>query len=117
MKRSAFSLLLAIALGTIARADEIENMEKIYGPLDLAMVSGVGRLTVGVNGRGRISLCKWPSPGYNDQISYRVRATGPSGREIDPGHGLLWGIRMDGELVWMNDPRWEFSQRLRTQLW
>ncbi len=111
MKRSAFSILLALALGTIAWADEIEGMEEIYGPRDLAMVSGIGGLTVGVNGRGRISLCKWPSPGYNDQISYRVRAAGPSGREVDPGHGLLWGIRMDGELVWMNDPRWEIRQR------
>ncbi|MCH8203515.1 MAG: hypothetical protein IID09_00035 [Candidatus Hydrogenedentes bacterium] len=111
MKRSALSLLLALALGTVARADEIESMEEIYGPRDLAMVSGIGRLTVGVNGRGRISLCKWPSPGYNDQISYRVRATGPSGREVDPGHGLQWGIRMDGELVWMNDPRWQIGQR------
>ena len=111
MKRSALSVLLVLALGTIARTDEIEGLEEIYGPRDLAMVSGIGRLTVGVNGRGRISLCKWPSPGYNDQISYRVRAAGPSGREVDPGHGLQWGIRMDGELVWMNDPRWEIGQR------
>ncbi len=111
MKRSTLNVLLCLALVTIAQADNIESLEKIYGPRDLAMISGFGRLTVGVNSRGRISLCKWPSPGYNDQISYRSRPADPSRSEADPGHGLLWGIRMNGELVWMDDPRWEIGQR------
>ena len=111
MKRSALSILLNLALVTIARAVEIEGLEKIYGPGDLAMVSGTGRLTVGVNARGQISLCKWPSPGYNDQISYRSRPVDSPDPEVVPGHGLLWGIRMSGELVWMDDPRWDIAQR------
>ena len=111
MRPGPFALLLALCLGPPTGSDEIRHLEEIYGPLDLAMVSGVGRLTVGVNGRGSISLCKWPTPGYNDQLTYRTRDADAPGLGVEPGDGLLWGIRLDEGLVWMNDPRWEVYQR------
>ncbi|MDK1021859.1 MAG: hypothetical protein QGD90_09520 [Candidatus Hydrogenedentes bacterium] len=110
MRPGPLTLLAALCLSAPTGADEISRLEEIYGPGDLAMVSGLGRLTVGVNGRGRISLCKWPTPGYNDQLTYRTRTRDAPALGVEPGHGILWGIRLDGELVWMNDPRWEVYQ-------
>ncbi len=110
MRLGPLALLLALCLSAPTGAGEIARLEEIYGPRDLAMVSGFGRLTVGVNGRGRISLCKWPTPGYDDQLTYRTRTPDAPALGVEPGDGLLWGIRLDGELVWMNDPRWEIYQ-------
>lgn len=114
MNRIARILLAAWMASGGVQGDQISELEEIYGPTDLAMVSGMGGLTVGVNGRGSISLCKWPSPGYDDQVSYRTRSTDENGPVVEAGDGLFWGIRIEEELVWLNDSRWRVRQRYRS---
>lgn len=103
-------VFLVLAAALHGRAEDIARLEEMYGPHDLAMVSGMGGLTVGVNARGRVSVCSWPSPGFNTQVSYRTYSRDEPMLGVEPGDGLLWGIRFDGELVWMNDPRWIVQQ-------
>ncbi len=111
MRRFSRLILVAWAATWSAQADQISELEKIYGRADLAMISGMGGLTVGVNGRGCVSLCKWPSPGYDDQLHYRTRIEDEVASQVEAGQGLLWGLRIEGEIVWMNDPRWTIRQR------
>lgn len=90
----------------------------LFGSSDVTALSGNGGLTVGVNPFGRVSLCKWPSPGYSNQVRYRTRAVelvdGSTGGGAGPtpltGDGLMWGVRVGGRTLWLRGGPWKTRQ-------
>jgi hypothetical protein len=77
-------------------------LEEIFGPPDTAIVLGNGRLTLSANGAGRITVCRWPSPGLSDQLSYRTRSRNLPQYGALPADGLFWGLRIDDNTLWLN---------------
>lgn len=63
---------------------------------EVAMASGFGGLTIGVDQRGTVTSCRWPRPGYNSHLR--------------SGEGLVWGISIDDEVVWLDDRRWRVTR-------
>ena len=109
MRRSLLTFV-GVFLAAGAAASGFDALEDLYGPGDLAMASGFGGLTVGVNGRGTVSLCRWPSPGYHDQVGYRTTSREEPALGVREDHGLIWGIELDGALRWLNNPEWIITQ-------
>ena len=70
------------------------------------LMSGNGRLTVGVDVSGRISVCRWPRPSDSNQVS----ASAPTGTSDDSGYALAWGVRLSEETLWLGDAPWEVKQ-------
>lgn len=106
--------------GLVTQGDDA-GAEALFGRYDVTAASGNGGLTVCVNAYGQVASCRWPSPGYHDQISYepwggeRKDALGPG----CPGHpaattahasGLTWGIRFRDRTLWPVGEAWQTSQ-------
>lgn len=62
---------------------------------------GNGGLTVGLSNSGVVRTCRWPSPGYYDQIAIQ------NTQRDAQATGLQWGIRIGEGIIWMSDPAWE----------
>ena len=73
-----------------------------FGPADVSAISGNGRLTVGVNEQGRVSVCRWPSPGYFDQLDYVTKSRELPGLGVAPWQGAMWAVRLEGETYWIS---------------
>ena len=43
-----------------------------YGPTDISVTTGNQRLSVALNSAGTVTVLKWPSPSFYDQIKYRT---------------------------------------------
>lgn len=84
--------------------------ERIFGPTDLAAITGNGRLTIGVNRSGRVTSCRWPSPGYYEQIAYATQSRSEPLLGVEPWHGASWALQFGDHFVWTHDDRW--SHRL-----
>lgn len=69
------------------------NQREIYGPTDMSAASANGRLAVGVNREGTVTVFRWPRPSFYDQLRYFTR-----GRDADdeivvaPNHGAFLGV-------------------------
>lgn len=83
--------------------DTLDRWEAIFGPPDVSRISGNGGLTVGVNSQGRITSCRWPSPGYHDQLTYRTISRSLPELGVPPWHGLQWAVRLDNSVIWLHD--------------
>lgn len=104
-------LYLAVVCAVTAAGADVNLLKEIYGSQDLTAIAGNGRLTIGVDSAGRVALCRWPSPGLQNHLADKGSTTGPPGQTVNPGHGLQWGIEIDGELLWLSDNRWDVTQR------
>lgn len=92
----------AVMLQAIAGADDIAVLETQYGRDPLTAVIGNGGLTVGLDGKGRVSVLRWPSPGFYDQLSY----------ESDQlATGIAWGLVRDHRIHWC--PAWPWINGAR----
>jgi len=102
-------LLLSVAMATAAQTpfDDGAFWESRFGRGAVTLVSGNGGLTAGVDTLGRIVSCRWPSPGYHDQLEYRTRLTPESKKNAPPWHGLTWAVAVDGTVFWLGDAPWE----------
>src|SRR5438128_2660846 len=47
-----------------------EQTYEVYGPTDIGGTDGNGRLSVAVYPQGTLSVFRWPSPSYYDQLKY-----------------------------------------------
>ena len=83
-----------------AFASDLDRMVERHGRMPLATVAGNGRLTVGVDSSGRIAVCRWPTPSYNDHLSYDVDRD--SGAPTTPAPGLRWGVRSGDTVQWLD---------------
>lgn len=88
---------------TAACFDESEETPEGYGPTDISAVSGNGGLSVAFNHDATITVLKWPSPSYYDQIKYRT---------TDRSRRFFGALRNEGAFVgvaWKSGGSWRFS--------
>ncbi len=52
--------------------DDAATTPEGYGPTDISAVTGNGGLSVAVNPSATVTVLKWPSPSFYDQIKYRT---------------------------------------------
>jgi hypothetical protein len=76
-----------------------------FGPTDVSATTGNQALTVGLNPKGTITVLKWPSPSFYDQVKYRTTDRGEPRFGAQPNDGALLG------LAWRNGNgrRWDFE--------
>jgi hypothetical protein len=96
-RAAALAALLAVAGAVSATAEATPA----------GLVSGNGRLTVTVDAFGGIRSCRWPSPGYHDQLGAAPTADGPPG----PHTALAWALTVAHETRWLSSPPWRTTQR------
>ncbi len=105
--RMAFAVaVLQFALASQSASAQQADAESLFGPADLAAIAGNGRVTIGVNRSGRMTTCRWPSPGYFEQLTYATESRSEPLLGVDPGHGAGWALQLDDQLIWMHDDRW-----------
>ena len=92
-----------------------------FGPTDITAVTGNQRLSAAVNAEGTVTVLRWPSPSFYDQIKYRTvdRSEPHMGSLPNEGAfiGVAWRPGPDAEwdFLWMRDaPQtngWTVAQR------
>jgi len=108
----------AVCLGLLVVAwcgapEDVAWWEATFGPADVTAISGNGRLTAGVNRYGRLSSCRWPSPGYHDQLRYQTVSRDQPALGVLPWHGAMWAIRIGSKLYWLTGEPWQATQTCR----
>jgi GH15 family glucan-1,4-alpha-glucosidase len=98
------SLLLVVATLGLAGAvparaqtgaacfDDAEETPEGYGPTDISAVSGNGGMSVAVNHEATVTVLKWPTPSYYDQIKYRTTDRSKPRFGALPNEGAFLGI-------------------------
>ncbi|MDZ7730877.1 MAG: hypothetical protein U5K37_08210 [Natrialbaceae archaeon] len=79
---------------------------EIYGPTDLNAVTGNGGLSVGLTDDATISVLKWPSPSYYDQVKYHTTGRDEDDAiEVASNAGSYLGVAPGGseETTWLRD--------------
>ena len=109
-----FSLLTVLAMLTLAGAaptraqtssecfDANAETPEAWGPTDISAVTANGGLSVAVNPAATITVLKWPSPSFYDQIKYRTtdRAEPRMGALINEGAFLGLATRTGPDAKW-----------------
>ena len=99
---------------TASCRDTTEETPEEYGPTDISAVSGNQRMAAALNPAGTVTVLKWPSPSYYDQIKYRT--TDRSARRFGalPNEGAFFGLGYKkGSRAWRFDWLREWSSRQR----
>ena len=73
------------------------------GPTDISAVSGNQRLAVGVNEDATVTVFKWPSPSFYDQIKMRTTDRSEPRMGALPNEGAFVGI------AWRKEEGWGFN--------
>lgn len=63
-----------------------------YGPTDISATTGNQRLSVAINSEGTVTVFKWPSPSFYDQIKYRTTDRSLPYKGALPNEGALIGL-------------------------
>ena len=63
-----------------------------FGPTDINAVTGNQGLSVALNDRGTVTVLKWPSPSFYDQIKYRTTDRSEPRMGALPNEGAFIGI-------------------------
>jgi hypothetical protein len=72
------------------------DQRELYGPTNVNAQTANGRLAVGLNRAGTVTVFRWPRPSFFDQVKYFTR-----GRDADddivvaPNHGAFLGLMVD----------------------
>lgn len=125
MRGAALAVALALALaGAPAAAQQVapspgpagnsfclkpdEETPEIYGPTDIGATTGNQRLSVAVNPRGTLSVMRWPSPSYWEQLRYATVDRDLPMLGLDPNEGAFSGLHLrlrDGteRTLWLRD--------------
>jgi hypothetical protein len=91
------------------------DAQEPFGPTDITAVSGNQTLTAAVNADATVTVFRWPSAGYYDQIKYRTtdRSEPRKGALINEGAliGVAWRSAPgnDWDFSWLR--RWSSRQR------
>ena len=95
---------------TASCSDSSEPTPEDFGPTDINATSGNQRLSVALNDKATVTVLKWPSPSFFDQIKYRTTDRAEPLLGALPNEGALIGVawtpdpgRKEG------DPAWGFS--------
>lgn len=88
---------------------------EVFGPTDISATSGNQSLSAGLNPKATITVLKWPSPSFYDQVKYRTTDRGEPRFGALPNEGALLGLawRNGGSNGWEFDwlRQWPSSQR------
>lgn len=76
-----------------------------FGPTDVSATSGNQSLSAAFNEKGTITVLKWPSPSFYDQVKYRTTGRDQARLGALPNEGALLG------LAWRNGSagKWTFD--------
>ncbi|HEX2295372.1 MAG TPA: hypothetical protein VHN37_08700 [Actinomycetota bacterium] len=76
-----------------------------FGPTDISATTGNQSLTAGLNEKATITVLKWPSPSFYDQVKYRTTSRDEPRMGALPNEGALLG------LAWRNRNagKWQFE--------
>lgn len=124
---TALRLLLAgltLAFAAPAAAHDIDIQEHRFGATNVNAQTGNGGLSVGVSGRGELTVLSWPSPTFYDQLDYETSGDDDArdlprfGADEDMGvFAGLWVETADGaELTWFRDAGWTVEQSYLTEV-
>lgn len=72
--------------------NEAADTHEDYGPTDITAVTGNQKMATAVNDRGTVTVLKWPSPSYYDQIKYRTTDRSESRMGALPNEGAFVGL-------------------------
>ena len=124
----AVCLLAALLAGAVpgARAQTVAECRNSptperYGPTDISATTGNQRLSVALNPDATVTVFKWPSPSYYDQIKYKTtdRSLARMGALPNEGAFIGLGYRPDPRnkgsrwgFSWLR--QWRSSQRFAT---
>ncbi|MDP9066947.1 MAG: hypothetical protein M3N53_01185 [Actinomycetota bacterium] len=93
------ALVLAVPGGQWSHAqttsscrDPEEETPEDYGPTDISAVSGNQQMSVAVNEDATVTVLKWPTPSYYDQIKYRTTDRAEPRLGALPNEGSLIGL-------------------------
>ena len=115
--------VLTLPLGLSSRAQTTNDCSdpgattpEASGPTDITAVSGNQRLSVALNPDATVTVFKWPSPSYYDQVKYRTTDRRDRFKGAFPNEGAFIGIAWkpdrDGKgwgFDWLR--QWPSSQR------
>lgn len=86
---------------------------EIYGATDSNAQSGNGGLSVAFNDVGTVSVLRWPSPSYYDQVHYLTGSRDEENLGVAPTDGIFSGLVVETaagtEVSWLRD--WSTTQR------
>lgn len=85
-----------------------EETAEVYGPTDIGATVGNQRLSVAVSPQGTLSVLRWPSPSYYEQLKYFTIDRDLPRLGLEPNEGALSGLQLrfrDGrrQMVWLRD--------------
>ncbi|HWH44248.1 MAG TPA: hypothetical protein VNT32_05920 [Thermoleophilaceae bacterium] len=125
MIRAALAAAIALALaGGPAAAQQVlpspgpqgneiclkpgEETPEIYGPTDIGATAGNQRMSVAVNPEGTLSVMRWPSPSYWEQLRYTTIDRDLPMLGLDPNEGAFSGLFVrlrDGSerMLWLRE--------------
>ena len=91
------------------------NEPEEYGPTDVSATSGNQALSAGFNEKATITVLKWPSPSFYDQVKYRTSDRDDARLGALPNEGALLGLawRSGAASKWQFEwlRQWPSSQR------
>lgn len=94
--------------------DPNEPTPETFGPTDISAVTGNQGLSVGVNPDATVTVLKWPSPSFYDQIKYRTSDRSRPRFGALPNEGAFLGLGFkQGDEPWKFNwlRRWRSRQR------
>lgn len=121
MKKNFFVLFLVLS-GNPAFSHQVDGIEHIFGATNINGISGNGGPTVGVSKDGDITMLKYPSPSYYDQLNYKT-SNAESARDLKffganenmgAFSGLIIYTDSGSELSWLRDSIWVKNQHYNT---
>ncbi len=88
-------------------------------PTDVNGITGNGGLTAGFSESGVLTVFRWPSPSYWNQVNYVAEPGHAPGFGTTDSMGAFQGLALrlagGGQVVtWLRDATWKRSQRYRT---
>ena len=100
-----------------------DKWEFLYGPTNINAALGNSGLSVAFSRRGEITVLRWPSPSYYDQLSYMTRPLTPGARKMprmgaEENMGIFAGLAYFAGgrwgMTWFRDDPWVTSQTYLT---
>ena len=106
---------------TATECNDVGTGPEAGGPTDITATTGNRRLSAAVNDEGSVTVLRWPSPSYYDQIKYRTTDRSSPHMGSLPNEGAFIGLAWRGpgsaewDFAWMRnvfqDDSWNVRQR------
>ena len=93
----------------------MDFIERIFGPTDINGVVGNSAMAAALSAKGNLTVLRWPSPGYCDQMGYLTISRDLERMGARPNAGSFAGLYLVdrdgvGTMTWIVDDEWKRSQ-------